>query len=80
MKKLTNILSLVALLCLTVSSVRGSDLGSKKTPVDYVNLWINNADVLRGGKLVFQMGSRPNKDWGSSPEAAAPSMSAPAVN
>ncbi len=42
--------------------------------------WINNADVVKGGKLVFQMGSRPNKNWGSSPEAAAPSMSAPTVN
>lgn len=42
--------------------------------------WINNADVVKGGRLVFQMGSRPNKTWGSAPDAAAPSMSAPAVN
>jgi putative alpha-1,2-mannosidase len=40
--------------------------------------WIHHADVVRGGRLVFQMGPRPNKDWGSAPEAAAPSMSAPA--
>lgn len=39
--------------------------------------WINNSDVVNGGRLVFQMGSRPNKDWGSAPDAAAPSMSAP---
>lgn len=39
--------------------------------------WINNADVVAGGRLVLQMGPRPNKNWGSSPEAAAPSMSAP---
>ncbi|HEY3414372.1 MAG TPA: GH92 family glycosyl hydrolase [Armatimonadota bacterium] len=39
--------------------------------------WINNDDVVRGGKLVFQMGPRPNKQWGSSPDAAAPSMSLP---
>ena len=39
--------------------------------------WINHSDIVRGGKLVFQMGSRPNKSWGSSPEAAPPSMSAP---
>jgi len=42
--------------------------------------WINNADVVRGGKLVFHMGPRPNKNWGSSPEAVAPSMSAPVTN
>ncbi len=44
------------------------------------NPWINNADVVKGGKLVLVMGSRPNKNWGSSPDAAAPSMSTPATN
>jgi putative alpha-1,2-mannosidase len=39
--------------------------------------WINHSDIIKGGKLVFKMGSRPNKNWGSSPDAAAPSMSAP---
>ncbi|MCP9611394.1 GH92 family glycosyl hydrolase [Coprobacter tertius] len=39
--------------------------------------WINHSDIVKGGKLVFEMGPRPNKQWGSSPEAAAPSMSAP---
>jgi predicted alpha-1,2-mannosidase len=38
--------------------------------------WISHADIMNGGKLVFQMGMRPNKNWGSSPDAAAPSMSA----
>jgi len=40
--------------------------------------WINHSDLVKGGKLVFQMGSRPNKSWGSAPDAVAPSMSAPA--
>lgn len=39
--------------------------------------YIYHSDVAAGGKLVFQMGPRPNKAWGSSPDAAAPSMSAP---
>lgn len=42
--------------------------------------WIYNSEIVKGGRLVFQMGSRPNKSWGSSPDAAAPSMSAPSVN
>jgi putative alpha-1,2-mannosidase len=42
--------------------------------------WINNTDIVNGGKLVFQMGMRPNKNWGSAPDAAAPSMSDPIVN
>ncbi len=42
--------------------------------------WITNANVVKGGKLIFQMGPRPNKAWGSSPDAAAPSMSAATVN
>ena len=40
--------------------------------------WINHADIVQGGKLVFQMGSRPNKSWGSAPSVRPPSMSAPA--
>ena len=40
--------------------------------------WINYADIVQGGKLVFQMGSRPNKNWGSAPDVRPPSMSAPA--
>ena len=37
--------------------------------------WINHADIVQGGKLVLQMGPRPNKSWASSPEVAPPSMS-----
>jgi len=37
--------------------------------------WFSHADIQNGGKLVFQMGPAPNKNWGSSPDAAPPSMS-----
>ncbi len=37
--------------------------------------WIEHSDIVRGGKLVFQMGPRPNKSWGSSRDARPPSMS-----
>ncbi len=42
--------------------------------------WFYHADLVKGGKLIFQMGPRPNKNWGSAPDAAAPSMSAPLMN
>jgi len=34
-------------------------------------------DLVKGGKLVMKMGSKPNKKWGSKPEDAPPSMSKP---
>lgn len=37
--------------------------------------WFSHADIANGGKFVFQMGAKPNPDWGSAPEAAPPSMS-----
>jgi predicted alpha-1,2-mannosidase len=37
--------------------------------------WFEHKDLAGGGTLVFEMGPRPNKAWGSAPEAAAPSMS-----
>ncbi|HWB96343.1 MAG TPA: GH92 family glycosyl hydrolase, partial [Bryobacteraceae bacterium] len=37
--------------------------------------WFRHADLAGGGSLILQMGSRPNKAWGSSPEAASPSFS-----
>ena len=37
--------------------------------------WIKHADIVQGGKLVLQMGPRPNKEWASSPSVAPPSMS-----
>jgi predicted alpha-1,2-mannosidase len=39
--------------------------------------WFSHADIAGGGKLVFQMGPAPNKNWGSAPDAAPPSMSSP---
>jgi putative alpha-1,2-mannosidase len=39
--------------------------------------WINHSDIVQGGKLVFQMGSRPNKDWGSASNVRPPSTSTP---
>jgi predicted alpha-1,2-mannosidase len=37
--------------------------------------WFSHADIGQGGTLVFRMGSQPNPDWGSAPDAAPPSMS-----
>jgi predicted alpha-1,2-mannosidase len=38
--------------------------------------WLYHADIVRGGRLVFVMGPKPNKQWGSKPGDAPPSMSA----
>ncbi len=37
--------------------------------------WFEHSDIVNGKKLVLNMGSRPNKKWGSAPDAAPPSMS-----
>jgi len=37
--------------------------------------WFTHSNIANGGALVLQMGPRPNTAWGSSPEAAPPSMS-----
>ena len=37
--------------------------------------WFSYADIANGGRLEFVMGSEPNKNWGSAPDAAPPSMS-----
>ncbi len=39
--------------------------------------WFEHAELVKGGRLVLDMGSRPNKKWGCAPEAAPPSMSRP---
>ena len=36
--------------------------------------WIRHADLLSGGTLILKMGPNPNKNWGSKPEDAPPSM------
>jgi putative alpha-1,2-mannosidase len=35
--------------------------------------WFSHDDIKNGGTLVLKMGRHPNKEWGSSPEAAPPS-------
>ena len=37
--------------------------------------WFDHSTLMKGGTLVLNMGPRPNKQWGSSPEAVPPSMS-----
>jgi predicted alpha-1,2-mannosidase len=37
--------------------------------------WFSHADIAKGGKFVFKMGSQPNPNWGSAPGAEPPSMS-----
>ena len=37
--------------------------------------WFEHAELEQGGSLVLTMGPKPNKSWGSAPEAAPPSLS-----
>ncbi|HEY4414182.1 MAG TPA: GH92 family glycosyl hydrolase [Verrucomicrobiae bacterium] len=37
--------------------------------------WFSHADIANGGKFVFEMGPKPNPQWGSALNAAPPSMS-----
>lgn len=37
--------------------------------------WFTHKDIENGGELELLMGQRPNKNWGSSPDDAPPSMS-----
>lgn len=39
--------------------------------------WFSHSDITNGATLVLTMGPAPNKNWGSAPDAAPPSMSAP---
>jgi putative alpha-1,2-mannosidase len=36
--------------------------------------WFYHADLVKGGNLVLTMGDKPNKNWGSQPGDAPPSM------
>jgi putative alpha-1,2-mannosidase len=36
--------------------------------------WFDHAELVKGGTLVLNMGPRPNKQWGSTPQAVPPSM------
>ena len=35
--------------------------------------WFSQQDIQNGGRLVLQMGAKPQKSWGASPEAVPPS-------
>jgi predicted alpha-1,2-mannosidase len=37
--------------------------------------WFCHADIANGGRFVFTMGPKPNKNWGTAPDAVPPSMS-----
>ncbi len=41
---------------------------------NYSKTWIHHDDIIKGGELIFKMGPKPNKQWGSKPEDAPPSM------
>ncbi|MBI5010662.1 MAG: glycoside hydrolase family 92 protein [Bacteroidia bacterium] len=36
--------------------------------------WFDHSDLLKGGTLILIMGPRPDKQWGTKPQAAPPSM------
>jgi len=36
--------------------------------------YFHHSDLIPGGRLVFEMGPKPNKEWGAGPEAAPPSV------
>jgi len=36
--------------------------------------WFTHTEIAKGGKLVLNMGPEPNRNWGSAPDAAPPSM------
>jgi predicted alpha-1,2-mannosidase len=37
--------------------------------------WFYHQDLVKGGKLVLEMGAEPNMEWGSDPSQAPPSLS-----
>ena len=39
--------------------------------------WFSHSDIVNGGTLELRMGPRPNKSWGSAPEAAPPATVEP---
>lgn len=39
--------------------------------------WFYHSELADGGILILEMGSEPNKEWGSDPDDAPPSMSEP---
>lgn len=43
----------------------------------YTRNYLAHEDIVKGGVLVFQMGTEPNKTWGTLPEACPPDMMHP---
>lgn len=43
----------------------------------YTKSWLHHDDVMSGSTLVFEMGPKPNKEWGSSEGDTHPSISKP---
>ncbi len=37
---------------------------AKLNGVDFNRTWISHEEIAKGGEIVFQMGSEPNKEWG----------------
>ena len=42
--------------------------------------WFHQRDLIDGGRLELQLGPEPNREWGSRPEDAPPSMSRPVAS
>lgn len=40
----------------------------------YNKSYIHHNDIIRGGKLIFEMGDTPNKQWASSDDSIPPSL------
>jgi len=36
--------------------------------------WFSHAEIASGGTLILEMGNKPNRNWGSTPGDAPPSM------
>ena len=51
--------------------IQSATLNGKK----FNRTWILQREIMSGGKLTFEMGSTPNKHWGTGKESAPPSMS-----
>ncbi len=57
----------ILLLCLVSVS---ATLNGRTLDRPYFYHW----DLVPGGRLFFEMGPKPNKEWGAHPEAAPPSV------
>ena len=61
-------------------TIKANDVSSKNRYIQKAKLngksfdqaWISYEDIMKGGKLEFQMGSTPNKEWGADPSKTPP--------